>query len=212
MSAATVTQGTASSTTSTAGNPGKVGEMPTAPGTAYFPEAAGYRNFAKMLYWTAAFWVVLGVVMQITIGGPSWLMMLPAPAFVFWAMNRQKRQLHVDCVADARGLTVRTMKGSTPQPPVFLAWEQIQQTHCSTFGSTFVDDSGGETKKDYLTFRVVVPGSSAQIEETRVKNLAGIIALTNQNTPQLEYVWLPAAQAKDRRVLAKTSKYWMVAR
>ena len=193
---------------------GIVGEIPSEPGVFYFPEAGGYRNFVKLLFLTAGFFVVLGLAMMIAVGGPSWLFLLLSFPFVLWGLDRRKRQLHMDCVCDERGLTLRMSKGSTPQRPVFIRWALVQKTHCGKMVTTSVDlQSGLETSREYLTFHINAPGSGAvQIEETRVKNLAGIIALANQNTPQLEYVWLPAGQVGQRKVLAKTGKYWMVAR
>lgn len=211
MSTASFTQATTVPASALA-YPGKVGQTPIAPAV-HFREAGGYRNFVRTLFGVAAFFAVLGVVTMITIGGPAWMFLVLAPPFALWGWDRSKRQMHMDCVCDESGMTVRVSRGRTPLPSVFIAWALVEQTNCRTITNTSTDENSGTvTKSEYLIFRVLGGGQNVDIDATRVSNIAGLITFANRSTPQLDYMWVLAADARNRRVLANGGKYLKVAR
>lgn len=189
-----------------------VGVPPSSPDASYFPESPYYRAYAQILFGIGAFFAVLGTLLTVTLGGPSWLFILLAPVFLIWGLNRRTHQMHFDCVADSESVTLRSAKGKTPLPPVSLPWQSIGQTQCGTMVVTQKTD-GGDVNKEYLTFSLGAPDRpELRIDQTRIKNLPGLIALTNQRTPQLPYIWVPQAEATNRQVLGTAGKYCKVAR
>lgn len=188
-----------------------IGQEPSAPGNAWFPEASGYRYYDRILYGVTIFLALLGIVCMITLGGPSWMFLVLCVPFAIWGLVVSRKFQHIDCVCDEQGFTLRRLRGGKPQPSTYIPWAQIEKTHCGTFKRPV--KGANNAPREYLSFYISAPDQgSVKIQETRIRNFGGLIALANQYTPHLGYVWLPDSEVRGREVLARAKSYCKVAR
>jgi len=190
---------------------GPFGKVPTASGVVYFGEKWGARNGPTVFIILGAFLGVLGLLGLVGGGTGFGISMLAVGvSFVIIGFYNRKKQVHLDFLCDAQGLTVRqSNRQQRALPALWIPWNTVSATRCTVLRVEDQNSDNGVRTSTYIQgFTIDAGGVPAfQTDERTTKGLPAFIDLCNRSVPHLGYRWIPKKSANGLPVMETVYKY-----